>query len=76
MVVQDHVLQRAFTLESIHAVAASADGCFVAGGGASGTIYIWSTASGQLLRSWPAHYKVCLLEMLNAADLIALWRRL
>ena len=74
MVLQDHVLQRAFTLESIHAVAASADGCFVAGGGASGTIYIWSTASGQLLRSWPAHYKVCLPDPLSAAELTALWR--
>lgn len=57
-VLQDHVLQRAFMLEPIHAIAASADGAFVAGGGASGTIYVWSTGTGQLLRSWPAHYKV------------------
>ena len=56
--VQDHVLQRAFTVEPMHALAATADGTFVAGGGASGSIYIWASGSGQLLRSWPAHYKV------------------
>lgn len=55
---QDHVLQRAFTVEPMHALAATADGTFVAGGGASGSIYIWASGSGQLLRSWPAHYKV------------------
>ncbi len=42
----------------MQAIAATADGMYVAGGGASGTIYIWATGSGQLLRSWPAHYKV------------------
>ena len=57
--VQDHVLQRAFTVEPMQALAASADGMYVAGGGSSGTIYIWAAGSGQLLRSWPAHYKVC-----------------
>ena len=56
--VQDHVLQRAFTVEPMHSLAATADGAFVAGGGASGAIYVWATGSGQLLRSWPAHYKV------------------
>lgn len=55
---QDHVLQRAFTVEPMHAIAATADGAFVAAGGASGTVYLWATSSGQLLRSWPAHYKV------------------
>lgn len=54
---KDHVLQRAFTVEPMQAIAATADGMYVAGGGASGTIYIWATGSGQLLRSWPAHYK-------------------
>ena len=55
---QDHLLQRAFTVEPMQALAATADGAFVAAGGASGTIYLWATSSGQLLRSWPAHYKV------------------
>lgn len=54
---KDHVLQRAFTVEPMQALAASADGMFVAGGGSSGTIYIWAAGSGQLLRSWPAHCK-------------------
>lgn len=54
---KDHVLQRAFTVEPMQAVAATPDGMYVAGGGASGTIYLWATGSGQLLRSWPAHYK-------------------
>ncbi len=57
---QDAALQRSFAAEPIVAIAASADGCHVAGGGASGHLYLWQAASGRLLRSWPAHYKVCL----------------
>jgi pre-rRNA-processing protein IPI3 len=45
-------------MERLTSVAASPDGMFLAGGGVSGTLYIWETASGRLLRSWPAHYKV------------------
>ena len=55
---QDAVVQRSFAAEPIVALAASADGCHVAGGGASGHVYLWQAASGRLLRSWPAHYKV------------------
>ena len=58
MATQDAVLQRCFAAEPIVALAASADGCHVAGGGASGHVYLWQAASGRLLRSWPAHYKV------------------
>ena len=54
---QDQLLQRSFTLEPITAVVASPDGSFVAGGAASGTVYIWQTGTGRLMRSWPAHYK-------------------
>ena len=53
------MLQRCFAAEPIVVLAASADGCHVAGGGASGYVYLWQAASGRLLRSWPAHYKVC-----------------
>jgi len=59
LVAQDAVLQRCFAAEPVFALAASADGCHVAGGGASGHVYLWQAASGRLLRSWPAHYKVC-----------------
>lgn len=52
------MLQRSFTQESLTAVAASPNGAYLAAGGNSGTIYVWDTASGALLRSWPAHYKV------------------
>ena len=55
---QEQVHQRCFTQEPIQAVAASPDGALCAGGGVSGVLYIWDTGSGQLLRSWPAHYKV------------------
>ena len=55
---QDQVLQRCFAAEPIVAVAASPDGVHLAGGGASGAVYLWETPSGRLLRSWPAHYKV------------------
>jgi WD40 repeat protein len=55
---QDQVLQRSFTQESLTAVAASPNGAYLAAGGDSGTLYVWDTTSGALLRSWPAHYKV------------------
>lgn len=54
---KDQVLQRCFTQEPITALAASADGAYIAAGGASGTLHLWEAASGTLLRSWPAHYK-------------------
>lgn len=69
---KDHVLQRAFTVEPMHAIAATADGAFVAAGGASGTVYLWATSSGQLLRSWPAHYKAitCLVFSQHSGGLL------
>ena len=60
--VQDAVLQRCFAVEPITAVACSLDGVYCAGGGQSGSIYVWEVPSGRLLRSWPAHYKVCLKQ--------------
>ncbi len=45
-------------MEPIVAVACSPDAVYCAGGGQSGTIYLWEVPSGRLLRSWPAHYKV------------------
>ncbi|KAL3153211.1 hypothetical protein ABBQ38_011961 [Trebouxia sp. C0009 RCD-2024] len=69
---KDHVLQRAFTVEPMHTLAATADGAFVAGGGASGAIYVWASGSGQLLRSWPAHYKAvtCLVFTQHSGGLL------
>lgn len=54
---KDQVHQRSFAQESLTALAASPNGAYLAAGGNSGTIYVWDTASGALLRSWPAHYK-------------------
>jgi len=54
---QDQVLQRCYAAEPVLVVAASPDGVHLAGGGASGAVYLWETPSGRLLRSWPAHYK-------------------
>ena len=45
-------------MEPLTAVTATADGTYVFAGGASGSGYVWETASGKLLRIWPAHYKV------------------
>lgn len=56
--VQDQVLQRSYAVEPILALACTYDGVHCAGGGKSGTVYIWETSTGQLLESWPAHYKV------------------
>ena len=51
------MLQRSYAVEPIAAVACSPEGVYCAGGGLSGTIYVWEVPSGRLLRSWPAHYK-------------------
>ena len=65
---QDQVLQRCFAAEPILALAASPDGAHLAGGGASGALYFWETASGRLLRSWPAHYQVLSCTILWTAS--------
>ncbi|BDA48951.1 WD repeat-containing protein 18 [Coccomyxa sp. Obi] len=54
---KDQVLQRSYAVEPIVALVASLNGVHCAGGGQSGTIYLWEVPSGRLLRSWPAHYK-------------------
>jgi pre-rRNA-processing protein IPI3 len=43
--------------EAQTAVAAAADGALVAGGSASGRLSLWDARSGELLRSWAAHYR-------------------
>ena len=52
------MLQRSYAVEPILALACTLDGTFCAGGGPSGTLYLWEAPSGRLLRSWPGHYKV------------------
>uniref|UniRef100_A0A7S3R295 Anaphase-promoting complex subunit 4 WD40 domain-containing protein n=1 Tax=Dunaliella tertiolecta TaxID=3047 RepID=A0A7S3R295_DUNTE len=54
---KDQVLQRSFAMERITALAGTPDGMLLAGGGASGAVYVWEVASGRMLRSWAAHYK-------------------
>eukprot|EP00884_Botryococcus_braunii_P017660 jgi/Botrbrau1/4578/Bobra.60_2s0064.1 len=54
---KDQVLHRCFIAESMRAVACTACGTYVAGGGASGTLYLWNAASGALLTSLPSHFK-------------------
>ncbi len=55
---QDQLHQRSFAQERLTALAASGDGAYLAAGGASGALYVWEAATGQLLRTWAAHYKV------------------
>lgn len=57
---QDQVLQRSFMVEAPTVLAASPDGGLLVAGGASGTLYLWEVPSGRLLRTWAAHYKVCM----------------
>ena len=51
-------MQRSFQQEAMTAVAASTDGTYIAAGGVSGSIYIWTAADGCLVMVWPAHFKV------------------
>lgn len=55
---QEQRLHRCFTVEAMRVVSGSADGVYVAAGGASGGLYIWEAATGRLLRTWSAHFKV------------------
>ena len=68
---QDQVLLHSYAVEPIVALAASLDGAHCAGGGQSGTVYLWEVPSGRLLRSWPAHYKV--LPQRNALSVGLVW---
>ncbi len=55
----ENVSLRSFPPEQIVSVAASPsrDSPLIAAGGVSGRIYLWETATGELLRAWAAHYK-------------------
>ncbi|CAH9111160.1 unnamed protein product [Cuscuta epithymum] len=48
---------KSFPSESINPLVSNADGSFIAGGGASGSIYLWQVATGKLLKKWHAHYR-------------------
>lgn len=51
---------RSWGPQPLSSIACSPDGTFLAGGSEQGYAYIWATASGELLCSWPAHYRVAL----------------
>jgi WD40 repeat protein len=53
----DTPLFRCAVSEPMCALAASGDGTLLAGGGASGRLYLWDAATGELCREWQAHYK-------------------
>jgi WD40 repeat protein len=44
------------TCGDLYAIAVSPDGRRLAGGGRDGNAYLWSTATGQLIRKIPAHH--------------------
>ena len=56
--VQDQIHQRSFTSQQIVSIACSPCGVYCAAGSNKGTIFIWESASGKLLKYWNAHYKV------------------
>ncbi|KAF3628155.1 protein ROOT INITIATION DEFECTIVE 3 isoform X1 [Capsicum chacoense] len=54
---------KSFPAEPINPLVSNGEGTFIAGGGASGDIYLWQVATGKLLKKWQAHYRgvTCLL---------------
>ncbi|XP_068643446.1 protein ROOT INITIATION DEFECTIVE 3-like [Aristolochia californica] len=48
---------KSFPVEPINPLACNSDGTYIVGGGASGDIYLWEVASGQLLKQWHGHYR-------------------
>jgi len=55
---QDQVHERSYTPQPLVSLTSSPDGCYCVGGAEKGAIFVWETASGRLLRSWVAHYRV------------------
>lgn len=43
--------------EKLTTIAASADGAFMIGGGATGRLYLWEVPNGAMLRTWEGHYR-------------------
>ncbi len=54
---KESALHKFFVGEPVGVVASSPDGAFFAGGSLAGAAYVWETATGKLLRTWPAHFK-------------------
>ncbi|KAK4722754.1 hypothetical protein R3W88_012987 [Solanum pinnatisectum] len=54
---------KSFPAEPIYPLVSNSEGTYIAGGGASGEIYLWQVATGKLLKKWHAHYRAvtCLL---------------
>ncbi|KAK4348826.1 hypothetical protein RND71_031581 [Anisodus tanguticus] len=54
---------KSFPAEPINPLVSNSDGTYIAGGGASGDIFLWQVATGKLLKKWHAHYRgvTCLL---------------
>eukprot|EP01006_Ploeotia_vitrea_P054798 TRINITY_DN67924_c9_g2_i1.p1 TRINITY_DN67924_c9_g2~~TRINITY_DN67924_c9_g2_i1.p1 ORF type:complete len:548 (+),score=221.74 TRINITY_DN67924_c9_g2_i1:44-1687(+) len=48
---------KSFLREKPTCVVSSNNGHWIAAGGASGQVYVWEAATGQLVRAWSAHYK-------------------
>ncbi|KAD4889085.1 hypothetical protein E3N88_21158 [Mikania micrantha] len=46
---------RSYSVESIEPVSSTKDGIYLAGGAASGNIYLWEVIEGKLLKTWHAH---------------------
>jgi hypothetical protein len=55
-------------LASICSSNASSDRAYVVAGGLSGQCHLWDARSGELLRSWPAHYRKCGVLRFSADD--------
>ncbi|XP_060199419.1 protein ROOT INITIATION DEFECTIVE 3 [Lycium barbarum] len=54
---------KSFPAEPINPLVSNSEGTYIAGGGASGDIFLWQVATGKLLKKWHAHYRgvTCLI---------------
>lgn len=51
------VLQRSLTSESLRSSVVTSCGSFMIGGGVNGTLFVWNTYTGQLVRVFAAHFR-------------------
>ncbi|KAK9066416.1 hypothetical protein SSX86_013738 [Deinandra increscens subsp. villosa] len=64
---------RSYSVEAIEPVSSTKDGIYLAGGAASGNVYLWEVINGKLLKTWHAHNSplTCLAFSVDSSLLIS-----
>jgi pre-rRNA-processing protein IPI3 len=52
-----HAIMQCHTQEILSAIASDSQGLYLVGGSKRGWVYVWSILSGELIRSFQAHFK-------------------